>query len=549
MGAKKQKSGVIFDESDFPVSVVRRTVFQGTGADMEETSQKPMIAVANSCTEINPGHMHLSTLATRVKEGIHSAGGIPFEFNVPAPCDGISLGHEGMRFILAQRDLIADMVETHIRSMRFDGVVMIASCDKIIPGMIMAAARLDLPTIFLTGGPNLFNIRFKTTMKGSISHKDYEDLGDKFATASCASCGACEIMGTANTFQCLSEALGLTIPGSANVPAYHSEKLQYARKTGKRIVEMVDEELTARKILTQKALENALIIDLAIGGSTNVTLHLPAIASCLERELPLAMFNEYNRKIPTYLGIAPNGPHGIHELYMAGGIPAVMKRVEADLNLDALNVTGNTMADVVKEAVIWDETVIPKRENARLPEGGTVILTGNLAPDGAVVKQSAVAKDMLVFKGPARVFESEAACLEAIREDSLVEGEVLVIRNEGPKGAPGMPEMLAVTMALDLRGYQRLALITDGRFSGATSGPCIGHISPEAYSGGPIALIREGDEISIDIPGRTLTLMLSDQELADRRQAWTPVVRETPSGYMERYRKHVGPASGGAVLE
>ncbi len=549
MAAKKQQSGAIFDDSDFPVSVVRKTIFQGTGADVEESGEKPLIAVANSLTEINPGHMHLGTLAARVKDGIHVGGGVPFEFNVPAPCDGIAMGHEGMRFILAQRDLIADTVETHIRSMRFDAVVMIASCDKIVPGMIMAAARLDLPTIFVTGGPNAFDIRFKPTMKGSVSHKDYEDLADKFATATCATCGACEIMGTANTFQCLTEALGLAFPGSANVPAYHTEKLLCAHRSGKRIVEMVDEELTARKILTAKAIENAIVVDLAIGGSTNATLHLPAIAHSLGQELPLATFNEYNKKIPTILGIAPNGPHGILDLYKAGGIPAVMKRVEADLNLDALNVTGRTVAEVVEAAVVADESVIPDRQNARLPEGGTVILTGNLAPDGAVVKQSAVAEDMRVFSGPARVFESEADCLAAIRENTLVEGQVLVIRNEGPKGAPGMPEMLAVTMALDLQGYKRLALITDGRFSGATSGPCIGHISPEAYGGGPIALLEEGDEITVNIPARTLSVNLSDQQMEERRKAWIPVVRETPPGYMQRYRKHVSSACKGAVLE
>jgi dihydroxy-acid dehydratase len=545
---KKHHSNAIFDEKDFPVSIVRTSIFQGTGVDIEELKQKPIIAVVNSHTEINAGHMHLRTLAERVKEGIHAGGGIPFEFNVPAPCDGIAMGHKGMRFILAQRDLIADTVETHIRSMCFDAMVMIAGCDKIIPGMIMAAARLDIPAIFVTGGPNSMQIRFKAGMKGSVSHKDYTDLNEKLATATCATCGACEVMGTANTFQCVTEALGLAIPGSANIPAYHAEKLLSARRAGKRIMEMVEAELTARKILTQNAIQNALIIDLAIGGSTNSTLHLPAIAHELDFDLPLKVFNDFNKKIPTLCGITPNGPYGIQDLYKAGGIPAVMKVLKDDLSLDALNVTGKTIADIVNEATVLDRNVIPERNNAHIPEGGTVILFGNLAPEGAVVKQSALAKDMLAFTGKARVFDSETDCLTAIRENTLNEGEVLVIRYEGPKGGPGMPEMLAVTMGLDLGGYERVALVTDGRFSGATSGPCIGHISPEAYEGGPIAVIRDGDEIAIDIPKRTIEVRLSQEEIKGRLKTWKPVKREIPPGYMRRYVKTVSSAAKGAIL-
>ena len=545
---KKLYSRAIFDEKDFPVSIVRSSIFQGTGVDIEELKQKPIIAVVNSHTEINAGHMHLRTIAERVKEGIHAGGGIPFEFNVPAPCDGIAMGHEGMRYILAQRDLIADIVETHVRSMCFDGMVMIAGCDKIIPGMIMAAARLDLPAIFNTGGPNSMQIRFSVGMKGSVSHKDYTDLNDKLATATCATCGACEVMGTANTFQCATEALGLSIPGSANIPAYHAEKLLYARRAGKRIMEMVEEGLTARKILTQKAIQNALIIDLAIGGSTNATLHLPAIAHELGVDLPLKSFNDFNKKIPTLCGIAPSGPHGVQDLYKAGGIPAVMKILKDDLHLDALNVTGKTVGDIVNEAAVLDSDVIPDRNNAHIAEGGTVILFGNLAPEGSVVKQSAVSKDMLAFIGKARVFDSETDCLTAIREMTLNEGEVLVIRYEGPKGGPGMPEMLAVTMGLDLGGYERVALVTDGRFSGATSGPCIGHISPEAYEGGPIAIIRDGDEISIDIPNRKLEVRLSEEEIKDRLKTWKPLKREIPPGYMRRYVKTVSSAAKGAIL-
>ncbi len=545
----KKNSNVIFDDSDFPVSFVRKSIFQGTGTDMDEAAAKPLIAVVNSRTDMNPGHMHLDTLATRVKEGIHAGGGLPFEFNVPAPCDGITLGHDGMKFVLAQRELIADTVETHIRSMRYDAMVMIASCDKIIPGMLLAAARLDIPTTFITGGPNAWKIRYTSSMKDSVSHKDYEDYDDKFATATCATCGACEIMGTANTFQCMTEALGLSLPASANVPAFHADKLRFARQAGIRVCEMVKEDLTAKKIMTKEALDNAVMICLAIGGSTNSTLHLPALAHELGFELPLERFNEFNKKIPTLCGISPNGPHGVIDLYVAGGIPGVMKRLKDDLNTDALNICGKNIGQIADEAVVTIDSVIPEKKDARLAEGGIVILYGNLSPKGAVIKQSAVAKEMRNFTGVARIFESEKDCLDAIREKTINEGEVIIIRYEGPKGSPGMPEMLAVTMGLDLGGYQKVALLTDGRFSGATQGPCVGHLTPEAVEGGPIALLKDGDEITIDIPGRKLNANISDEEFQERGKSFTPLRKPIPTGYMNRYIKLVSPAYKGAVLE
>jgi len=451
----KPKSAPIFNDQDFPVSLVRLSILKGTGVDIDELKEKPIIGIVNSHTEMNPGHMHLRALAERAKEGVHAAGGIPFEFGVPAPCDGLTEGNEGMRFVLPQRELIADIIETHVRSMLFDGLVMIASCDKIIPGMIMAAARLDRPTIFLTGGPGAWQIRFSSRMEGSVDHKDYDDILSKLECATCATCGSCELMGTANTFQCMAEALGLTLPGSSAVPAFLSEKLLFARKAGKRIVDMVGEGLTARKVLTPSALENALIVDLAIGGSTNSALHLPAIARELGIDLPLARFNELNRKVPTLIGMSPSGPHGMIDLYRAGGVPAVMKVMAGDLNLEAINVTGG----------------------------------------------------------------------------------------------PGMPEALAVTMALELHGYARVALITDGRFSGASAGPCVGHVSPEAYVGGPIAALRDGDEITIDIAARTLEAKLTDDEIEERLSNWTPLERDIPEGYMRRYVKYVGSAAHGAVLD
>ena len=538
---KKPKSADIFDESDFPISIVRTSIFQGTGTDLNEARTKPVIAVANSLTEFNPGHMHLGTIAQRVKDGVHAAGGLPFECNVPAPCDGMTEGHAGMRFVLAQRDLIADMLETYLRSMRYDGIVFIASCDKIIPGMIMAAARLDLPCIFVTGGPNAWDIRFKPTMHGGVDHKCYTDLFDKLATATAATCGACEVMGTANTMQSLTEALGLSLAGSATVPGFHSAKLVYARHAGERIVAMVEEDLTA--------LENALMVSLAIGGSTNIALHLPAIAHELGIELPLARFNEFNRVIPTLCSISPNGPHGMVDLFIAGGIPAVMKRLADDLHLDCATVSGMSVGDIVSQAEVKNPAVIPDKAQAFLSEGGTAVLIGNLAPEGAVIKQSAVAEDMRMFTGPARVFDSEADVLKAIRDKTLAEGEVIVIRYEGPKGGPGMPETLAVTMGLDLAGFTHVALVTDGRFSGATAGPCVGHVAPEAACGGPIALVRDGDTITIDIPGRRLDVNISPAEMEQRLSTWKPQEREIPAGYMRRYVRMVGSAATGAVLE
>lgn len=528
---------------------MRKLILQGTGIDIEEAKNKPIIGIANSQTDMNPGHMHLTTLAQRVKDGVHTAGGIPFEFNVPAPCDGITEGHDGMKYVLAQRDLIADIIETHVRSMMYDGLVFVAGCDKIIPGMLMATARLKMPSIFITGGPNAWQIRFKSTMKGPVDHKYYTDLGDKLSTATCATCGSCELMGTANTMQCLTEALGLSLPRSSNVPAYASEKLLFARKTGIRIVEMVEQELTSDKFLTMDAIENALMVDLAICGSTNITLHLPAIAHDCGFDLPIERFNDFNRVIPTLCGISPSGPYGVTDLFIAGGVPAVMNRLSDNLHTDAITVSGKTIGEIAAEAKVMNDDVIRSKDNPYHAEGATVVLKGNLAPDGAVVKQSAVHKDMLVFTGKARIFESEHDCLKAIREKTIIGGEVLVIRYEGPKGSPGMPETLAVTMGIDLAGIKDVALITDGRFSGASVGPCVGHISPEAYEGGPIAVLKDGDEILIDIPGRRIDVKLSDEEIKTRLKSWKRLEKEVPDGYMKRYVKHVGSAVKGAILD
>jgi dihydroxy-acid dehydratase len=530
------------------MGIVRTSIMKGTGLDTSQLGKKPLIAVANSHSELTTGHSHLATLGQKVKDGIIAAGGLAIEFNVPAPCDGVAMGHEGMRFVLAQRDLIADIVETHVRSQLFDGIVLIASCDKINPGMLMAAARLDLPAIYLSGGPGMWDIRNKRRKAKSVDHKDYDDPEAKVATTTCASCGSCELMGTANTIQSLAEVMGMCLPGAANTPGFHPDKLRYARASGERIVAMTAEGLNARKILTYDALLNAVVMDLAIGGSTNTTLHLPAIAASLGLELPLSVFNEYNKKIPTLLGISPNGPHGVVDLWAAGGIGAAMKVMKDELKLDCLSVTGRTLGQVLDDYRVADPDVIPPRDKPHRAEGGTVVLYGNLAPEGAVVKASAVRDDMLAFSGPAVCVDSEDDARTALTQGRVRDGNVIVIRYEGPKGGPGMPEMLSITMMLEIMGLKKTALITDGRFSGATAGPCVGHISPEAYEGGPIAALEDGDIVSIDVPERRIEVKLSEEQIRERLRRVRRVEKPAP-GFMRRYRKSVSSAARGAILE
>ena len=544
----KPQSGKLFqDRLGSPMSLGRLSIMQGLGIETSELMTKPFVAIANSHTEINPGHIHLREIAQAVKEGVIAAGGLAFEFNVPAPCDAIAEGNEGMRHILPQRDLIADSVETFVRSQLFDGVVLVSGCDKINPGMLMAAARLDLPCIFVPGGPGMMNIRFKGVGE-SLDHKDHDEITKKLQSVTCATCGACEIMGTANTIQLLGEAMGMALPGAAAIPAAAMEKRAVARRSGSRVVEMIREGLNSHKILTRESLENAVIVDLAIGGSTNSTLHLPAIARQLDIDLDLDLFNEYAAKIPTLVTVAPNGPHGVVDLYRAGGVLAVMKRIKDDLNCDCMTVSGRPIGELIDEAEVMDETVIRTRENPVLSEGGTVVLKGNLAPDAAVIKQSAVIPSMRTFTGKARVFDNEDDALEALHANEITDGTVVVIRYEGPKGGPGMPEMLSVTATITMMRLEQVALVTDGRFSGATDGPCVGHVTPEAYEGGPIAILRDGDAITIDIPNRAVSVDLSDEEIEERLKGWKPLERPIPSRYLNLYRKLVGPASKGAVL-
>lgn len=545
-----EKRSDIISSSPSPVmNLFRKGLLHGAGYNADALKKRPLIAIANSHTELTTGHSHLSILAQKVKEGVIAAGGEAAEFNVPAPCDGVAMAHDGMRFVLAQRDLIADIVETHVRSQPYDGVVFIAGCDKINPGMMMAAASLDLPSIYLSGGPGQMDIRNTSNPRNSIDHGDYRGEPELFAkTATCSACGACEIMGTANTFQCLAEVFGLCIPGTSNIPGWHSDKLEAARATGERIVGLVEEGLNVRQMLSEAAFRNAVKTTMAIGGSTNSLLHLPAIAHAAGISLGMDEFDAASN-IPTLLAVSPNGPYGVQDLWAAGGMPAVIQRIQSLLEMECMTVSGLPLQAVADAAVVMDPIVIPPLEKAFKPDAGIAVLRGNLSPDTAVIKAAGVHESMRVCRGPARCFESEEDALVAINNDEINQGEIVVLRYQGPKGSPGMPEMLGVTIALKTKGLDKAALVTDGRFSGATSGPCVGHICPEASDGGPIAFVRDGDIIEIDIPNRSLHLAVEEAELAKRRENWQALEKPVPSGYMRRYRMHVRPACEGAILD
>jgi dihydroxy-acid dehydratase len=545
----KKRSDIISGSASPVMNMFRKGLLHGAGINTDKLATRPLIAIANSHTELTTGHSHLDRLASKVRDGVLAAGGECAEFNVPAPCDGVAMAHDGMRFVLAQRDLIADSVETHIRSQPYDGVVMIAGCDKINPGMMMAAARLDMPVIYLSGGPGQMDIRNTAGHRQSIDHGDYgDDPRLLFKTATCSTCGACEIMGTANTFQCLAEVFGLCLPGTSNIPGWHSDKLDAARRTGERIVAMVHERLNSRQMFTPAAFTNAVRMAMAIGASTNTALHLPAIAQAAEVPLTMADF-EAAGHVPTLLAVSPNGPYGVQDLWAAGGMPAVLKQMRSYLDTDCMTVSGQPLQAVIDAAQVIDSKVIPPVEKAFRPTGAITVLRGNLAPDTAVIKQAGVDESVLCCKGPAVCFDSEDDALNAIAQDRVKPGDVVVLRYLGPKGAPGMPEMLGATMALKMRGLKKAALITDGRFSGATSGPCVGHICPEASEGGPIALIEDGDLIEIDVPNRRLTLHVDDATLARRRASWKSREHAVPHGYMRFYRRHVRPACEGATLD
>lgn len=492
----------------------------------EQDIEKPFIGIANSFTTIVPGHMHLNEIVEKVKAGIFAAGGTPFEFNTIAVCDGLAMGHEGMRYSLPSRDIIADSVEVMAQAHRLDGLVLVSNCDKITPGMLMAAARLDIPAIVVTGGPMASGwldgrkvgvVSVLESVGKAFAEKISEEELKRLEDAACPGCGSCNGMFTANTMACVAEALGLSLPYCATSLAKSASKLRIAKKSGERIVELVRSDLRPSAILTREAFENAIAVDMALGGSTNTLLHLPAIAKEAGIPLPLRVFDEISRRVPHLCNMIPSGPYALEDLDAAGGIPALMKELKSLLHLEVLTVTGETLYQNIKDAKVSDPNVIRPLVNPVHREGGIAVLTGNLAPNGAVVKTAAVSPKMLAHTGPAKVFDSEKEAVTAIRNREIQPGDVVVIRYEGPKGGPGMPEMLIPTATLAGMGLSdSVALITDGRFSGATRGPCIGHVSPEAAEGGPIAAVKTGDIISIDIPERALNAKLTEQEIEDR---------------------------------
>lgn len=520
---------------------------------------KPFIGVATSFTDIIPGHITMNELSRFIEKGIHSAGGYPFFFGIPGICDGIAMGHKGMKYSLPSRELIADIIECIVEAHQFDGLVLLTNCDKITPGMLMAAARLDIPSIVLTAGPmlsgyykgqrrNLTTDTFEAVgkfKKGLLTRKDMEAL----EMCACPTAGSCQGMYTANTMACVTEALGMSLPGVAATPAVMSEKRRLAFDTGYRIVELVKKQINARKILTKEAFYNAIAVDMALGGSTNTVLHIKAIAKEAEIDLPLEKFDEISRQTPHIVNVIPSGQHYMEDLYRAGGIPAVLKRLRDKLYSNP-TVSGLDIKEIAQKAEIYDEDVIRPLKKAYHKEGGIAILKGNLAPDGAVVKQTAVSPKMLKFEGKAKCFNSEEEAMKAIMAGKIEKGDVLIIRYEGPAGGPGMREMLSPTSAITGMGLnESVALITDGRFSGGTRGPCIGHVSPEAAKGGPIAIVEDGDKILIDIPKRKLELLIPKSEFNRRIKEWKPIEPKIKSGYLFRYSKLVSSADKGAIME
>ncbi|MHB8156128.1 MAG: dihydroxy-acid dehydratase [Desulfocucumaceae bacterium] len=527
---------------------------------IDQELERPMIGVVNSFNEIVPGHIHLNEITDAVKAGIRLAGGTPVEFPAIAVCDGIAMNHSGMKYSLASRELIADSVEVMAEAHQFDGLVLVASCDKVVPGMLMAAARLDIPAIVISGGPmmagrlngqnvSLSNI-FEAVGKvraGSMSEEELSHLED----STCPGCGSCAGMFTANSMNCLTEALGMALPGNGTIPAVTAARRRLAKLTGIRAVELVKEGVLPSQIMTAKAFENGLAVDMALGCSTNTVLHLPAIASEAGLNIDLDMINRISAIVPNLCKLSPMGGHFIQDLDEAGGVPAVMAELARKnlLQLDLPTVSGRTVGEIIEGQRVIRADVIRSIDDPYSPSGGIAILKGNLAPGGAVVKKAGVAPEMLKHSGPARVFDSEEEAVTAINGKKINKGDVIVIRYEGPRGGPGMREMLTPTATVMGLGLDRdVALITDGRFSGATRGASIGHVSPEAADGGPIAAVREGDIIDIDIPNNSIGLRVSQAEIEGRLKDWKQPEPRVKKGYLVRYARMVTSASTGAVL-
>jgi dihydroxy-acid dehydratase len=538
-----------------------RSLLRAMGLTDRELDQ-PFIGVINSFSEVIPGHIHLRSIAEVVKGGVRSAGGTPFEVNTIGVCDGIAMGHLGMKYSLPSRELIADSVEVVAQAHAFDALVLIHNCDKIIPGMLMAAARLNIPAICISGGPMLagrlgdkpgekfdlstmFMAVGKVSM-GTMSETELEEL----ERVACPGCGSCAGMFTANTMNCLTEALGMALPGNGTITAVDARRIGLAREAGRQIMELLAREIRPRDIITREAIQNAFMVDMALGGSTNSVLHLIAIAYEAGIDFPLSAVNEISEKTPHLAKLSPAGEHRIEDLDLAGGIPAVMKEIQRLLNMEVKRASGKSLAEELKGARVRDREVIRSFSKAHSPTGGLTILFGNLAPEGAVVKSAAISSGMLCHRGAARVFDSEEEATGAILSGSIKPGEVVVIRYEGPKGGPGMREMLGPTSLLSGMGLDdKVALVTDGRFSGATKGAAIGHVSPEAASGGPIAAVNDGDTIVIDIPRRTIDLDLSEKEIKRRLFQLPDFKPRVSTGYLLRYAERVTSAGRGAVFE
>ncbi|MDD1678867.1 MAG: dihydroxy-acid dehydratase [Methanomicrobiales archaeon] len=530
-----------------------RALLRSLGITNKEM-HRPFIGIANAWNTIVPGHVHLRTLSEKVREGIIAAGGVPFEFGVIGICDGIAMGHEGMRYSLPSRENIADSIELMVQSHRFDGIIGVGTCDKIVPGMLMAAARLNIPALLVTGGPmlpgamdgkelsltDIFEGVGKVA-RGTITEEQLADL------EACAmpGCGSCQGLYTANTMACLTEAMGMSLTTCAAIPAVDAAKLRIARESGERMLALINEGIRARDILTPSALRNAIRIDMALGGSTNTVLHLMALAEEAGIRLTLDDFNVISEEIPHLSSLQPGGPYTMLDLYRAGGVPAVLSRIRTHLE-DSPTVSGQSILEIAGTAIVKNDKVIRPLDNPAHHGGGLKILFGTLAPRGAVVKSAAVSEEMWKHTGPARVFDGELPAMEAILSGKIQEGDVVVIRYEGPRGGPGMPEMLSPTAALAGRDYQRVVLITDGRFSGGTRGPCIGHVAPEAIAGGPIALVHDGDRIAVDLVKKSVDLCISPDELEQRGTRWKPV-RKSLSGVLARYRETVEQADRGAT--
>jgi len=538
-----------------------RSLLHAVGCSSDDWD-KPFIGVINSFSEIVPGHIHLQKIARGVKEGVRSRGGVPFEVNTIAVCDGIAMNHPGMKYSLPSRELIADSVETLAQAHAFDGLVFIPNCDKVVPGMLMAAVRLNLPCVFVSGGPMLAGklLRENTAKsvdvitvfqavgqvaRGKMTEAELQEL----EMVACPGCGSCAGMFTANTMNCLSEALGIALPGNGTIPAVEAQRVQLAYKAGQQVMEVSARDIKPKDVLTRDSFHNAFAVDMALGGSTNSVLHLTAIAHEAGIDFPLSWINEISDSIPHICKLSPAGDYHIEDLDLAGGIPAVMQELSGLLKLKANTILGKQLGEIVREAKVRNREVIHPLSQPYAPTGGIGILFGNLAPDGSVVKSAAVAPEMLVHQGPARVFDNEEEATAAIVRSKFKSGDVLVIRYEGPKGGPGMREMLAATSLLSGMGMDKeVALITDGRFSGGTRGAAIGHVSPEAAEEGPIAALRDGDIVGIDIPGHKLEVELSPKELEQRLASLPPFVPKVKTGYLKRYSDKVSSASTGAVF-